>query len=115
MEVKIKGKKIEVEVADGMWGKMKGLSGRKDGKMLFHFRRSCKPAFWMFWMKFGLDIVFLDGGGAVVDIAKGAEPMSLNPRTWKVYYPKSPIRYVLELQNSGLEIGEKVEFNKTGS
>lgn len=92
---------MKIEVADTFWKKAKGLMFRKslekDKGMLFVFKKECRPRFWMFGMRFPIDIVFLDKEKQVVDVKKNCPPLGLNPRTWKTYMPKKPIRYVLEV------------------
>jgi len=63
----------------------------------------------MFFMRFPLDIVFLDDDKKVVDM------VSIRP--WKTYTPKSPAKYVLELEegsinNYKLEIGDEMDFTR---
>lgn len=106
--------RLDVEVAESWLQKAKGLSFRrslpKDG-MLFPFGRECRQGFWMFGMSFGIDIIFLNDKKTVSEVHK-AEPMSLHPRTWKVYYPEKPIRYVLETRaGSGIRKGDGFRWN----
>ncbi len=92
---------MKLEIADSFWKKARGLMFRKPlGKeegMLFVFKKECRPRFWMFGMRFPLDIVFMDKNREVVDIKKNCPPLTLNPRTWKTYRPIRPSMYVLEV------------------
>ena len=106
--------KLDVHVADTLFGRVKGLAFRqelpKDG-MLFLFNRPCKQGFWMFGMKFDIDIIFIDEKKQVVQVSQGKR-MTLKPRTWKTYYPRSVSKYVLETRiNSGITEGDKLEWN----
>jgi len=93
-----------------------GLSGREslpmDQGMLFAFPQPGNHGFWMKEMRFPIDIIWL-GEDKVV---KGVTA-SITPDTYPtIFYPPSPVRYVLELnagQNikMGLAIGTKIDFD----
>lgn len=109
----------KIEMASGHVGKAKGLMGRKDIKdgygMLFEFSREKYEGFWMLFMKIPIDIIFIDERKRIVDIKHSVKPISINPRTWKIYYPKKPAKWVLEMKSGtmkklGINIGEKVDF-----
>jgi len=68
------------------------------------FEKEQKPGIWMLGMRFPIDIVFLNSKKQVITIARNAQPCSLNPRTWHVYYPQKPVQYVLEV-NAGAAQG----------
>ena len=49
--------------------------------------------------------------------AKTWQPIGLNPKTWKVYYPDTPAKYVLELsqgtvKQTGTELGDILDFRQ---
>jgi uncharacterized membrane protein (UPF0127 family) len=77
----------------------RGLSGRErleEGRgMLFIFEREGLHSFWMYGMRFRIDIVWMDSMGRVVYIVERAEPCSGEDCT--VYTPPVEARYVLEL------------------
>ena len=109
----------EIEHALTPFQKAKGLMGRKDIPegygMLFDLGREKKEGFWMLFMKAPIDIVFIRNDKKIADIKHSAKPISLNPSTWKIFYPKSPARWVLELRaqtmkRHKIEIGEKLDF-----
>ena len=61
----------------------------------------------MFFMRFPLDIIFLDEDKKIVDM------VSIKP--WKTYTPKAPSKYVIELEEGSinkykLEIGHEMDF-----
>ena len=70
----------------------------------------------MFLMRFPLDVIWINSKMQVVDIKKEIPPLDfLKPKTWKIYKPKEPAKYVLELKtgkiaNSDSKVGDKVEF-----
>jgi len=92
------------EVAKTPWAKTKGLMFRaslKEGEgLLLEFSGETKPSIWMPFMRFPLDLVFIDGEKRVVDIKANVKPMSRNLKTWKLYVPKEKCRWVLEV-NAG--------------
>jgi uncharacterized protein len=76
----------QLESAGGLAGQSRGLLGR-DGLasgtgMLFV---SSLPLMWMhmFFMRFPIDIVFLDRGGRVVHICHELRPWRLSPIVWR--------------------------------
>lgn len=103
------GKKIDpnkfcktIEYADSYWKKIKGLMFRKSlpkgHGMLFTFGYEGKHGIWMMFMRFSIDIYFLDKEYRVVDCVKNVKPF--NPfkiSTWRVYTPKKLAKYVLEI------------------
>ncbi len=91
---------------------IKGLMFKSNGNALLEFKKEKKHGIWMLFMKYGLKLYFLDKNLKVVDI-KYAKPLTFNPRTWKVYYPIKPCKYVLEVderEKFELEKGEEVEI-----
>jgi len=61
----------------------------------------------MFFMRFPLDIVFIDSNKKVVDM------ISIEP--WKTYTPLAPARYVIEMEKGtinkfNIEIGDELDF-----
>ena len=99
-----------VEVAKRFWKKAKGLMFRKQMPektgMLFVFSREGQPGFWMFGMRFPIDIIYLNSHMQVIDIKENIKPMGPHPKEWKIYFPTEACKYVLEV-NAGF-----VEKNK---
>ena len=48
-------------------------------------------------MRFLIDVFFIDSKNRVVDLFENLEPISLNPKTWRIYKPSKPVKHVLEL------------------
>lgn len=91
--------KIEnVRTADTLLSKARGLMFKKSGRLLLKFNIPNKHAIWMPNMLFSLDLIFIDADKKVVDIIKNASPLTLNPKTWKIYKPKRKCSYVLEVE-----------------
>jgi len=108
-----------LETATSSWKKTKGLMFRKalesETGLLMVFKNERKHEIWMLGMRFPIDIVFIDKDKRIVDIRHSVKPLGKNPRTWRIYRPSKPCRYVLEV-NSGLVkrtgtgIGDFLEF-----
>lgn len=77
IKIKINEKIFEVEVADTMLKRAKGLSGRKtieeNKGMLFLFSKPTKQSFWMAGMNFPLDIIWINEN-KIIDISKNVQP-----------------------------------------
>lgn len=66
----------------------------------------------MLGMSYGLKIIFIDGRKRIIEVKK-AWPLSLNPKTWKVYAPKKPCKYVLEVPENSkykFEKGDRLKW-----
>ena len=88
---------VECEIAKSPWKQAVGLSfSGKRRNMLFPFPFERPWEFWMFGMFYELKIIFIDNKKRVIEVQE-AEPLSLNPMTWKVYAPKKPCKYALEV------------------
>lgn len=102
LKVKKKFRLKEIEIASSPWRLALGLMFRKslpEGKgMLFDFHFSGKHGIWMLFMRFPIDVYFLDKDGTVLDKAKNIKSISLlKASTWKIYRPKKPCRYAVEM------------------
>ncbi len=68
----------------------------------------------MLFMRFPIDVLWLDTQMKVVDIARNIPPASLlKPGTWKIYRPKKDAKYVIEIALKPLppvETGDIIEF-----
>jgi uncharacterized membrane protein (UPF0127 family) len=102
----------QLDFADSFMSRFMGLMFRKDPEKglilkLPSSRSRRGSAIHMFFMRFPLDIIFLDYDKKVVDM------VSIKP--WNTYTPKSPAKYVIELKegsinNYKLEIGDEMDF-----
>jgi len=116
-----KGKVIvkNVEIARALGEKTKGLMFRssldKDSGLLMPFDKERKHEIWMLGMRFPIDIIFINKDKRIVDVKHNAKPMGRNPMTWRIYRPRKPCKYVLEV-NAGAagktktEVGDVLEF-----
>jgi len=95
MKIKLKNSTIEADLADNFWKRMIGLSFSKKKNMLFIMDYESEWSFWMFGVRYPLKMIFLDVNKKVVDV-KYAEPLTLNPKSWKTFCPRKPYKYVLE-------------------
>ena len=109
MVVRNTTKKLElkgVEVASNIFQLTRGLMFRNEGSMLLDFGVECKPGIWMLFMRYPLMLAFVSADGEVKGVVKHAPPITFDPRTWKVFYPPTKIRYVLEVDVRAVERGE---------
>jgi hypothetical protein len=91
--------RFTIELADTPGERSRGLMFRRsmqpDHGMLFDFQTEQQVAFWMKNTPLPLDMLFIDGGGIVVQIAPDTVPFSETPVP-----SQRPVRAVLEL-NAG--------------
>lgn len=95
-------REIFVEVASSWWARIKGLSGREgldvNHGMLFVFPFVSVQYFWMFGMKFPIDIIFIRNGIVVSVFSNVPYPKGFTlPR---VIRSRVPANHVLEV-NAG--------------
>jgi uncharacterized membrane protein (UPF0127 family) len=118
VKVRVRSKTVDSELADTILKKTKGLMFRRSlphGKgMLFAFDRETHHPFWMFGMRFPIDMIWIDRKKQVVDVTEDARPC-LCPLFCKVYRPRKKARYVLEVnvgfvEKNRVKIGDKVRF-----
>ena len=86
--------------------------------MLFVYPDEAPRSFWMFEMRFPLDMVWIGGDCAVVDITENAPPPEPGQASSELplFSPKDPARYVFEInageaRQHGVGIGDRVEFD----
>ncbi|PKB66065.1 MAG: hypothetical protein BZY81_08305 [SAR202 cluster bacterium Io17-Chloro-G4] len=119
--VRIRGADFPVELALTSDEQILGLSGRPvlaaDTGMLFVYEGQSKYSFWMPDMRFPLDIVWIGSDCTVADVTLNAlppEPGQAN-QDLPLYFPKSPVQYVLEInageaEEKGIKEGVGVKF-----
>jgi len=114
VKIKINKTNYEIELAQTITQKSKGLSGRetlcKNCGMLFIFGFETNLPFWMKDTLIPLDMIWLDKNGKIVDIQTANETNST-----KIYQNKTPAQYVLELnindsQKLDLKIGDIIKL-----
>ena len=106
---------INFEIVTTASAQQRGLGGRAvipdDYGMLFVFPSDSKYGFWMKDMLTPIDMVWLSSDGTVVGITP-----SVSPATYPdVFYPPSPIRFVLETRagfaaEKNWKIGTKIQL-----
>jgi uncharacterized membrane protein (UPF0127 family) len=111
--------RFTVELAATPEERARGLMFRRtlapDSGMLFDFGRAEPVAMWMKNTLIPLDMLFIAGDGAVVNIAQRTVPGSLTP------IPAArPVRFVLELPGGtssrlGIKPGDKVQHALMGN
>jgi len=113
INIKIGKRVIKAKVANNFLARGKGLMFKKNIKenegMIFVLKKESLLKFWMFGMRFPIDIIWINEKKRIVDITRNAKP-SLNPR--KGYRPKKACKYVLETKTNclNIKIGEVVDF-----
>jgi uncharacterized membrane protein (UPF0127 family) len=121
IEVRIGSATIRAEIADTPEERSRGLSGRErlpeNQGILFIFEEPGTYGFWMRGMRFPIDIVWISKDKKVVGITKNIplpQP-GIKDSELKIYYPPSPVLYVLET-NAGwseanqIKVGDIVSF-----
>jgi uncharacterized membrane protein (UPF0127 family) len=113
----IAGVRLSVEVADTPAERGRGLSGREmlpeNSGMLFVFDTPGRYGFWMYGMKFPLDIIWIDERLRVVYFVENAQPCV---NICETYEPPADALYVLEVnagfvKKYGMKVGDVVELS----
>lgn len=78
-----------MELANTIFKRTLGLMFRKDGEMLFYFPFNVRFSIWTPFMRFPLDLFFMDRDFKVVDAKRDMKP-------WRFYKPMYPYRYFFE-------------------
>mgnify|MGYP001594648448 CR=1 FL=1 len=109
------GDLVEVEVAQTVSARERGLSGRKElvpsRGMLFVYPERRRHAFWMKDMNFPIDIIWIGEDLKVIYIKKDARP-ELYP---EIYGSERDSKYILEVESgfsekNNLKEGDEVRF-----
>ncbi len=93
----------DVELAKSVLSKTLGLMFRKGlGRsrgLLMEFSREGQGLYsiWMLCMRFPIDVVFINSEGTVTDVFERVPPVSFDPKTWKIYKPTRPVKWILEV------------------
>lgn len=84
----------EVESADNFWRRFRGLMLRRrftPGRcLLFKFHRHGRYGVHMFFVRFPIDLIYLDSGFRVVELRARLKP-------WRMHRPKVVANYLIEL------------------
>jgi len=117
-EVCFTGGCFAVEVADTPEERQQGLMFRESlapgSGMLFDFGKEGEYAFWMKNTLIPLDMIWMNGTGQVVFIARDVQPCKSDP--CPSIFPASRARYVLEVsagtaERLGLRIGDSAAID----
>lgn len=104
--------KTLVELVRGLSGTEK--IGKKEGLLLvFPLESRWKNGIWMLGMRFSIDVLFIGKDKRIVSIEKNLRPITLNPCTWKSYFPEKNAKYALEVNAGcaeGLKEGDLLNF-----
>ncbi|MEW6593009.1 MAG: DUF192 domain-containing protein [Candidatus Hadarchaeota archaeon] len=104
----------KTEVADTFWKRFRGLMMRRrlaeGGGMLFKFGNPGRYGIHMFFMRFPIDLVYLDSDFLVVELKEKIKP-------WRIYRPKNKASYLVELpagtiKGGKIKIGQKISPSK---
>ena len=116
-KVSINGHEFDVEVANTILSRQKGLSGKEELKenegMLFVFGSSQPRRFWMKDMLIPIDIIWINEG-EVVGFEKNVQPEpEVSVGNLKTYSSPIPLGIVLEVRAGvvdelGIEVGDSV-------
>ncbi|MBW1799194.1 MAG: DUF192 domain-containing protein [Deltaproteobacteria bacterium] len=107
---------IDIEIAETPEMTKRGLMGRRSldhlSGMLFLFRRVKPRRFWMHNTPLSLDIIFIGEDSCVLNIVRGARPMSD-----KLHHSKGPVKYVVEVragfcERHGIQKGHCITWQK---
>jgi uncharacterized protein len=114
IEISREGKLLcKAGVADTFFSRFRGLMLRSElavdeGLLIEYSRHLGSKSVHGFFMRFPLDLVFIDSEKRVVEIAL--------LRPWKMYNPRADCRWVLELnagfvERHGLRVGDVLPFS----
>jgi uncharacterized membrane protein (UPF0127 family) len=103
--------------AESFSSRTKGLMFQNPIKkgLLMKFHEETFPGIWMLFMKSPIDLIFLNSNKKVTDIYENIRPINFNPKTWKIFKPSKPSKYILELPPGTLRKtktrrGDELEF-----
>ena len=111
VQIRFAGVVLSVELATTQAEQERGLSGRNsmpaDHGMLFIFGAQGNWSFWMYEMKFPLDIIWFNSNRQVVFIEQNLEPCT--PNECPTFTPNANAMYVLEV-NAGFVTAHDVSM-----
>ena len=92
-----------MQVADTMWKRALGLMFRRSGEMIFIFKKDVNFSVWTPFMRFCIDVFFLNENKKTVEIKRDLKP-------WRIYRPKNKYRYFFESKTGKYSTGEVENF-----
>ncbi len=95
---------IKIKYADNFYRRFLGLMGKRDIEFALIFSNLVDSSIHTFFMRFELDIYFLDENKIIFD------KVCLKP--WSFYRPKMKAKYIIESKKNrlNLKIGDKLDF-----
>jgi len=111
----IKNRTIYVAITKTAKEQAQGLSGLdsiQDNQGMLFVHADEKPRIWMKDMRFPIDIIWIDKNDQIVETLENITPQTYS----KIFSPKLPTRYTLEVnagfvQKNKIIIGNKTRFN----
>ena len=100
----------KVELAD-TWRRFRGLMFRRNFEALFFkLPKSRRQSIHTFFLRFSIDVIFLDSNFFVIEICQRLKP-------WRIHRPKMDVSYIVELQagtifRKNVKIGHKLTLHK---
>jgi len=100
----------KVELAETFWRRFRGLmfrrNFRKGQALLFKLAKSGRYGIHMFFVRFSIDLLYLNQDFVVVDIRRELRP-------WRIHTPKVNASYIVELpagtiSRTNVKIGHKL-------
>lgn len=100
----------EVEIADTFWRRFRGLMLRRSfprgSALLFKLVRPGRYGVHMFFVRFPIDLLYLNENFVVVDICRALKP-------WRIHRPKAKASYIVELpagtvSRARVKLGQKI-------
>jgi hypothetical protein len=113
------GQKIVAETVRQEFELMRGLMYRDslpaDRGMLFVYGKEEKHTYWMYQTKIPLDMIWLDHGHKIVEIAANTQPCTTQASDCPKYGGNQPATYVLEINagaaaKNNLREGDFIDF-----
>ncbi len=107
----------DARLTRSFWGRFMGLMLSKRRDLVLAGRRDSilDSTIHMMNMLYPIDVIWVDSKMRVADTMRGVMPVSIfKPKTWRLYRPARPARYVIELGTtklSGVEVGDEISFD----
>lgn len=95
---------IKIKYADNFLRRFKGLMGKKEINFAMLFSNLTDSSIHTFFMRFDIDVYFLDENKTVFD--------KTTMKPWKIYRPTKKAKYILETKKDELKIkiGDSLDF-----
>lgn len=106
----------EAELKTSFLGRFRGLilSGRRDIVLASPADSMKASTIHMLGVLYPIDVIWVDSAKKVVDLKENVLPFNpLKPETWRIYKPKKPAKYVVELSVGEIrntKVGDTLDF-----